>query len=99
MKYKYWETEVCYFKAEKAEENQVEYLLLETDRDPNPDLEESPSLGIAHQDHVSSEEEEEEEERCPLHQVSLPLIDIDKLCQYQQESSNSSNITWSLCPT
>ena len=93
MKYKYWDTEVCYFKAEKAEENQVEYLLLETDPDPNPDLEESPSLGIAHQDHVSSEE------RCPLHQVSLPLIDTDKLCQYQQESSNGSHITWPLCPT
>ena len=46
-------------------------------------------LGIAHQDHVSSEASE----ACPLHQVTLPLVNIGKLCQLQSANQSDTNIT------
>ena len=46
-------------------------------------------LGIAHQDHVSSHVSEV----CPLHQVTLPLVNIVKLCLLQAANKSDTNIT------
>lgn len=63
----------CYFKAGKAghSSHHVEYLLLESGGDLNPALD---SLGIAHQDHVSSNGMFvfEEYEKEMVNQISLP---------------------------
>ena len=50
-------------------------------------------LGIAHQDHVSSRGGGEASEACPLHQVTLPLVNIGKLCQLQSANQSDTNIT------
>ena len=106
MKYKYKRLKFCYFKARPAgTSSHIEYLLLEAGADLNQPLDQGRqarpghSLGIAHQDHVSSSGSgsgsggEGVTELCPLHQWSLPLVDMAKLCQYQRESTNTSDIT------
>ena len=55
-------------------------------------------LGIAHQDHVSSNVSEvtevaEVSEVCPLQQITLPLVNIVKLCQLQSANQSDTNIT------
>ena len=49
-------------------------------------------LGIAHQDHVSSRAGQASQV-CPLDQVSLPLVNIGKLCQLQSANQSDTNIT------
>ena len=64
-------------------------------------------LGIAHQDHVSSNVTEVREvtgvtevtevteisEVCPLQKVTLPLVNIVKLCQLRSANQSDTNIT------
>ena len=97
MKYKYREScsDVSYFKAGQAgHSSQVQSLLLEAGLDATPGRDERVlpmpgKLGIAHQDHVSSRVSQV----CPLHQVSLPLVNIVKLCLLQASNQSDTNIT------
>ena len=88
-----------YFKAGKAgQSSYVQSLLLEGGRDVTPGRDERVlpmpgKLGIAHQDHVSSRGGGEASEACPLHQVTLPLVNIGKLCQLQSANQSDTNIT------
>ena len=84
-----------YFKAGQAgHSSHVQSLLLEGGLDLGPGRDERVlpmpgKLGIAHQDHVSSRVSQV----CPLHQVSLPLVNIGKLCQLQSANKSDTNIT------
>ena len=98
MKYKYREScsDVSYFKAgagQAGHSSHVQTLLLEAGLDVTPGRDERVlpmpgKLGIAHQDHVSSHVSE-----CPLHQVTLPLVNIVKLCLLQSANKSDTNIT------
>ena len=85
-----------YFKAGAGQtgHSHVQSLLLEAGLDTTPGRDERVlpmpgKLGIAHQDHVSSHVSEV----CPLHQVTLPLVNIVKLCLLQSANKSDTNIT------